>query len=204
MKNSKNGLSVNFLLVVVAIIIVGGGSLAYARNAGYIDLFLSPQEKEQRELKRLKTLFPDQLGDFVLYGNSPEKIWLKNKCVSFPYQSNIELCTKTVLAEYRRVESNEVVFVHLNKVTKGNEAYKELMQKLSRADKLGNYNISRLEQAEIGWFPASQFDSIITQEGRYDLSSGGNGQYHYDQMATGDNQVTQYFLTQFSPQTVAE
>ena len=54
--------------------------------------------------------------------------------------------------------------------------------------------IFRVEKAEIGWYPKSDFDIILTQE--YYFQNGGND---YSRTATGKNPVTKYFLEKYKP-----
>ena len=109
-----------------------------------------------------------------------------------------QICGKTITAEYREINGNKGVFVHLTQFTEASGLYKAMIEKLSYSDKLGNYDVLRLEHHEIGWF-SSQFDCIITQEGVYKVNPDGSEQYSYPNKATGDNSVTKYFIEKYPP-----
>ena len=105
---------------------------------------------------------PDTIGDFVLYG-TPEKGRVNSDCDLIPPDIGTgEICTTTKVLQYRNTESGKVVFVHLIEVTKEKELYVSALAKYSKLDKFQDYRIIRIERGELGWFPKSGYDLILT------------------------------------------
>jgi len=106
------------------------------------------------------------------------------------------ICERTMGAEYKDPASGRVIFIHLIRITEGRELYMKLLSLSSRPDKLEPFDIIRLEGSEIGWFPAKDFDIIVSVEG--DLTPTG---FDYALKAEGINAVTQYFINTYRPVT---
>jgi hypothetical protein len=105
-----------------------------------------------------------------------------------------EICERSMGAEYKDATSGHVVFVHFIRITKNSELYQKLLGRMSTPARLEPYAVIRLEGSEIGWFPKTGFDIVITQEGN--LTPTG---FDYSLKAAGTNAVTQYFINQYGP-----
>lgn len=194
------------IIIIIAIIIIGVGTIVYSKYNKNIDTPNPVDDKELQEAKRLRALFPDTIGDYTLYNRNADKVDIRSGCnmiEDHPDSKNLgisgEMCTKNATGEYRKSADNKGIFIHLSTITKGKEIYLSLVEKMSKPDKLGEHNVFRMEKPEIGWIPASQFDLIVTQEGVYKIHENGVEQYMYPDEATGQNPVTQYFITQYAP-----
>lgn len=210
--NKKIPFTVAIGLILLLAIGVGWAILSqnpYIVNSGMVDFLLSPEEivkkDAAREIKRLKSFFPDTLGNYVLYGRSAEKIQIRTECNNIEDHPDTKgagvsgkACGKTVTGEYRD-GNRHVVFVHLTKFTQGEELYRALTQKMARPGMLARENVFRLEEHEIGWFPANDFDVILTQEGMYTFNPDGSEMMSYPDKANGNNSVSQYFISKFPP-----
>lgn len=107
----------------------------------------------------------------------------------------LDICERSMAAEYKDSDTGHVVFVHLIQVTRNASRYMELLDRVSTDDWLHGYPIIRLDGSEIGWFPAEDFDIIVTEEGM--LTPGG---FQYAEKAEGTNAVTQHFIGEFPPE----
>lgn len=150
------------------------------------------------------TIFPDNIGVFEISSRGSEKIRKDNRCVDFSKQPNApadasgEVCIETMVAEYKDASTQKVVFVHLVKITKGKETAKKFIMSQSRPEIFNGFNIMRIEDHELSWFPKESFDEITLQEGT--LVSDSNGSRMNYGKATGDNPVMKYFFEKYPPQ----
>lgn len=193
------------VLFLILAILLGGGIAMFAKDAQIFDRFYSGEEKEQRILNRMVKLFPENIGDFHLYGPGPEKIRKENRCEQ--YQSEFrgikldifgEVCNRNVIAEYRN--GNKVVFVYLMSTTKGKDVFDSFVKKFSKDGKLGDYNVKSLEKQEISWFvenAKNDVEFVSAQEALVTKYPDGSESMDYRNKATGENPVTQYFLSKF-------
>lgn len=199
-----------FILAIVVILVISGGIFVFAKDSPIFDVFFSDKQKEERALERMAKLYPEKLGDFSLYARGPEKV-RKNKeeCNEINEtlnKDNLEIkgtvCARITIGEYRNAE-NETIFVQIMKITKGKDipGVEYLFGKISGAFELKGYEIMRPENHEIGWFPedSSEIDVVLTQEGVARKNPDGGESMLYQNKATGENPVTQYFLSKFSP-----
>ena len=204
------------IIILIVIICVAAAGLVYAQSYGYIDLksFTAPgQTSEQKDvaiLENLKKLFPETLGTYGLYGTTPEKIRVGVECNNLQDFLDTKglgiagkICTKDVSAEYKDSSSNKVVFIHLTQVSEGRDLYQSFIKKHISKDTPNGLPIFRMEGHEIGWFSLSGFDVVLTQEGRVKVETNGES-YSYTERATGNNSVTQYFMTTFPPNLEGE
>jgi len=196
-----------FILIIILILFAGGIAFAYFSNSPLLDRFLSSEMRQAREIQRIRKIFPDKLDEYLLYGRSPEKIRVSNECRNIEDHPDIdvggltgEVCQKIIIGEYRQTAGDRVVFIHLSQIVKGKDIFMALLKKSTQADKLGNYNIMRIERHELGWYPVSNFDVILTQEGTVESGSNGSENMSYKEMASGDNTVTQYFISKYPPE----
>ncbi len=181
-------------------------AFAYFSNSPVLDSFLSPEMRQDREYKRTIKIFPEQLGEYVLYERGPKKISISNECRKIENHPDVEVagltgefCQKLIIGQYRQITDGKVVFIHLSQINKGKDAFQALLKKLSQPDKLGKYNIVRFEQHELGWYPASKLDVILTQEGMAKVEIDGSESMSYKEKASGNNPVTKYFINQYPP-----
>lgn len=63
MKNSQKGF-IPIILIIIAVVAIGGGALVFAENTGVINIFLSPEEKEQREIQPSNE--PSSKKDYII------------------------------------------------------------------------------------------------------------------------------------------
>lgn len=193
-----------FILIILILTTIGFG-FVYAEKASIINIFLTPEEKELKEIQRLREMFPEKLGTYELYGLTPEKIQVKLECddvEKHPDTRDTELagkiCVKTIITEYREIVSNKIIFVHFSQIYEGREISQQLFERFTKKEKLGNFDVVRIENHEIGWSPASAFDFILTQEGIVKPGKSGGESMNYG-TATGNNPVTQYFIEKYPP-----
>ncbi len=198
------------LLVVLIIIILAtaGGIIVYAKDSPVFDVFFSEKQKEERDLNRLAKLYPETIGNYTLYSWSAEKIQKRAECenvddtinkVTGNIEVKGEICNRYTIGQYRMNGSNKVVFVHIYKTTKGEDIMRSLLLNMLSSDKLGDYFTIRPEKHEIGWLTDALADYILTQEGTVKMESDGGQSMSYINKATGDNPVTQYFISKYSP-----
>ena len=216
MKKTENGfVKVLLIIVVVIIVALGGVAYAYAKDPMSVlvyvpDYIVSAETKAKIEFSELKKIFPQTIGDYVLKGyKSGDPVTSQSRCEDpskHPDTKNIdvngEICTKIINAQYRNITDNRVVFVNLMIVNKGKDVFTALISKMGKADTLGQNKIIRIERHEISWLPVKKFDMIGTQEGRVKADSDGNGEsMSYLETATGQNPVTQFFISEYPPKT---
>ncbi len=196
MKTAKKLASVfGCALIIVAVFVGGGFTYKVTQDHPFYDVFYSTQGRKSREMIRIQNkLFPQSIGNYILYGDSEEKIEMYDKCGP---ASSDERCVQTINAQYRQKYSNKVVFVDLNKIIKGAEVVKSNLEAHSSKEVLRDMNIIRMEKAEIGWFPTSrEFDFVLTRESTWNNDESGTGMsFSYTEKALGENPVTQYFMS---------
>lgn len=200
-------------LLVIILLVVVGGTVVFAKDSPIFDIFFSDKAKEERALNRMAKLYPEKLGEFNLYGRGGEKVRKNmeecNEVNETLNKENLEtkgtVCARITIGEYRNTE-NKVIFVHIMKITKGKDipGIDYLFGKLTIIDKLGNYSIMRPENHEIGWFPVdgSEIDVILTQEGVVRKEPNGGESMLYQNKVSGNNPVTQYFISKYPPVSV--
>jgi len=200
--------SIIAVLVIIITLIIIGGVAFYARDSFVFDIFFSEEQKNERDLNRMAKLYPEKIDNFSLYSWSAEKIRKDSECGEINEILNNEgkeikgeICTRTTIGQYRD-SNNNAIFVHLVKISKGRDdpGIDYLFEKISQTkDKLESYNIIRPENHEIGWFPMKNFGIylVLTQEGIARKEPDGGESMLYQNKATGNNPVTQYFLTKF-------
>jgi len=191
------------LIIALVVLILGG--LAYAWNKDMVSFLLTSEERERRENQRIAQLFPDALGDYVIQTENTRKVEFMKECriiEEHPDLANLsvkgEVCGKNAMAEYRQSGSDKVVFVQTSIVEKGKDLYLDLLKEMGESEKLGDYDVIRIEGHELGWYPVKTFDVIVTAEGTWKNHEGGVG-YSYDNLATGSNPVLQYFINKYPP-----
>lgn len=140
-------------------------------------------------------LMPKTIGNYGVYGLVELS---KEECYTDPKEG--QFCYKYLRAQYRETGGNRIVFVNLTVYTKGYDVWKKLITPLIIADKISGYDVFRVEKHEIAWYPISNsiINVVFTQEGKYTKVTDGEN-YSYEDKATGDNPVTKYFLSKYSP-----
>lgn len=196
------------LAILTTFLLVSGTvTYVYSSNNEGFDRFFPKAMRDRREWKRIRLQFPDTIENFVLFDRSSEKIQMRaEECSNIedhPDTARLglsgEICRKTVIAQYREQAGDHVIFVQALIVTKGSEIQRAYLSKVTQPMMIGTAHAFRLERHEIGWYPTTRFDVLLTQEGRWKSVSGGGESMSYRNLATGDNPVTQYFLSKFSP-----
>lgn len=193
------------VLIILFFLAVGGAIIVYAKDAPVFDVFFSGKIKEQRDFIRLEKLYPEKIGNYILYRTGREKVIKKSECSQIDESFNDqaprvqgELCTRQTIGQYRMDGSNKVMFVYIYKATKGKDLLKKYLMKFV-LDKLGDYNIIRMDKSEIGWIPIKDYGYILIQESAVVPEINGGESFNYTNKATGDNPVTQYFLSKYTP-----
>lgn len=198
-------------VILAVLILATGATFVFAKDSSIFDFLFSKDQKEERIMKRMASLYPEILGDFKLYSHSVGKITKdKEVCQEIDETINKEnlqikgtFCARVTVGQYRNSE-NKSIFVHMMQITKGRDIpgiNRLLGMTVASSDKLGNYNIFRPENHEIGWFPknTSKMNVILTQEGVARSDPDGGETMLYQNKATGDNPVTQYFISKYPP-----
>ena len=185
---------------MITILAIAGGVIVYAKDSPIFDVFFSEKTKEVRDLNRLEKLYPETIGNYTLYSWSAEKIQKRVECENV---NEGEICNRYTVGQYRMSGSNKVVFVHIYKITKGADIMKKLLLKMLSADRLDGYFTIRPERHEIGWLTDSVADYILTQEGTVKMEADGGQSMSYINKATGDNPVTQYFVSKYPPKKLS-
>jgi hypothetical protein len=135
--------------------------------------------------------FPANIGSFVLNNTQINT----EDCNEFNKE---ELCVSSTIATYKDFSNNQVVFVHLVYISKGEEVYRKYIDNSGKDFQLDNgEDAFRLENHEIGWF-FRKGGMILTQEGTFTQDNSGES-YSYG-TATGNNEVTKYFLNKYTPE----
>lgn len=186
-------------IIVLLVVIVGG--VVYADSVGLIDVFSNPDTKSATDFAKV-AVFPETIGGYV---RSESFVSVQDECSDLSKSRDTAakglsgtVCIRIATAMYKNDNDHKSVFVHLTKVTSGKEPYVSYMKIFSRPDSIGQYEVIRVEQHELGWFPKDVFDVLLTQEGEYTLNSSGGMSMKYG-VATGNNDVTQYFLNKYPP-----
>ena len=141
--------------------------------------------------------FPLSIGTYVL--DTTSLISIGEECHQF--ESGEQVCTATKSPEYRDTASNRVIFVHLTTITQGNkDVYENSIIEMATPETLEGLPVYRLEGHELFWLPRHEADIVLTQEGVViSESPDGSVSYGYPDTATGDNDVTRYFLERYLP-----
>ncbi len=116
------------------------------------------------------------------------------------------MSSQRVQYEINKADNSKGVFVIFVDFTEGLEFYQRYLEQAATREGLRvsgtTYEVLRLEDHELLWSTAKpEIDLIMTQE--YTSADNGEGQtsYNYDRPATGDNDVTRYFIRKY-PSTV--
>lgn len=192
------------VFIVVALIVVIVGGAVYAENIGLIDVFSSSDTNSAKNFAKI-AVFPESIGSYV---RTESFVSVQDECIDLSKSADSStmglsgnVCTRIATAMYKDDIAKKSVFVHLAKVTKGKESYVSYMRAFSKPANINQYNVIRIENHELGWFPQEVFDVLITQEGEFKLNSSGNMSLTYG-TATGQNAVTQYFINKYPPTTL--
>ncbi len=197
-------MKIKIWLPIVIFLFLGVGVVyAYSNDLLNFNIFLSEKERDAKELVQARNFFPNEIGNFRL-SNGSDDVRLEKRCEKIennPDTANLDLkgeaCSKTIVGKYEGVSNLSVVYIHLTKFTKGVDIYRQLLER-ARRDKIGNYDVMRIEKHEIAWYPESVYDFVVIQQGEKAVN-GATG-ISYNKIADGANPITQYFLTQFPPE----
>lgn len=191
------------ILVVFILVLALAGGVVYAENAGIIDVFSTPDTGVAKDFAKL-VVFPESIGT---YTRTESFVSVQDECVDLAKSGDAAskgltgtVCTRVATAMYKDDATRQSVFIHLGKVTQGKGPYVSYMKAFSRPDRIDQYEVIRMEEHELGWFPKDVFDVLITQEGKFTLNPDANTSMSMSYgKATGDNAVTQYFLNKYPP-----
>lgn len=100
---------------------------------------------------------------------------------------------------YRDDATKKFVSIDLTKVTAGKESYVSYMKAITKHDIIDQYEVVRIEDHEIAWFPQDVFDFLVAQEGTFTLDANGNESTFNGTAATRQNAISQYFLQKYPP-----
>ncbi|MEI7709206.1 MAG: hypothetical protein WCI76_00660 [bacterium] len=188
-----------FIIITLIAMLVGG--VIYAENAGLIDVFSNPDTHLAKDFAKI-AVFPESIGTYV---RTESFVSVQDECTDLAKSSDSAskglsgtVCTRIATAMYKDDAAKKSVFVHFAKVTEGKEPYVLYMKAFSKPDKIDQYEVIRIEDHELGWFPQDVFDVLVTQEGQFTLNSDGGMSMSYGK-ATGQNAVSQYFLNKYPP-----
>lgn len=190
-------------IITIIIILIGlCGGLVYADSIGLIDVFSAPDTDSASSSAKI-VAFPESIGDYV---RAESHTGVKDECVNLAEHSDSAVrglsgtvCTRIAIAEYRNDIEKKTVRVHLLKVINGKESYVSYIKSFSRPDSINQYEVIKLEDFELGWFPLDVFDFLLTQEQRFTLDSEGNMTMSNINDTAGQNDVTQYFINKYPP-----
>lgn len=171
-------------ICIGVLVAAGAGFWIYENYFNKEDLgkLPAPQWNTESQEELIAKMFPDKIGDYSLDKNNLKPQY---ECQNVGEKSE-KVCGYYAVGQYR--SQKKAVFVQILKMTQGADAQKNLLSQYAQKDKIGNYNIMRVESYEIVWI--SNDNLILTQE----ISDS-----KYVEKATGDNPVTQYFLANYSP-----
>lgn len=187
-------------IAIIAVLLVGGGATyIYGSELPIFDSFYSPEQQEVRQVMRLAKEFPQSIGDYTLYGRTPEKIQVKKECLP---SGGTQVCYRNITAEYRQTGGRNGVFIQVAQAAnEAGDELKTLIKQQTSPATLGAYAVVRIENHELGWFPVKKYNFVLTQEGIYTTNTDGSESYTYPNKATGSNPVTSYFINAYPPAT---
>ncbi len=187
--------------ILILIILILGGGLAYAKSAGFLDIFLSKDNNEAKQVAR-EAVFPDTIGDYIL---NTSRINVEEPCRDLSTSSDTKniasgkVCLSETNAQYRNPNDKKTVFVQLQRVTEGADLYKLVIKSLGRSEIISDYNIVRFDNHKFAWFPREDFGTLFITEGMYTIDENGNESIDYKLDANGQNAVAQYFFKKYPP-----
>ena len=158
---------------------------------------VTPPTEEQRPTPDLDYKpFPATIGPYTLKSFSPD-----SDCDTIGPDSELgkegfvgTFCGITYRGEYRL--DNKVIFIHFTDVTKGQGLYNSYLKRKTLSATVGSSSVLRLENHELLWpIKDARIEYILTQEGTVIAETDGE-RYEYGK-ATGDNDVTKYFLDKY-------
>ena len=212
MKNKKI-----ILTAVVAVLVLAAAlGAAYALDLTVIDPLLSKENREAREQRRARALFPVSIGTYELKGGEAGTVDIMKRCNKIEDNPLLretgrtgDACMTVIAGEYRETageaetasgtpRKGKLVRVNLARFTEAGDILYLLLEKTTTPDALDGYRVFRLAPFELGWSPASRYDMIMTQEGAFEVSSTTESVTHAG-TATGDNEVRKHFMQRYPP-----
>jgi len=158
---------------------------------------INPEPGEEPEIE---FEVPDSIAEYALYSTASHREDCDLVESGDIEGTNIsgELCGVTSTAEYWNTNTNEAIFIHLTKYTKGFNIIESYFDIYASPAEIGLENTYRLENHEIFWFTDPEEDIVLfTQEAtRREHDQGAS--YIYGE-ATGTNPVTHWFYEAYSP-----
>lgn len=202
-----------FLSIGITIIfIVAGFSFAYMKNLPFIDPLLSSENRDKRKFDRVQSYFPETIENYKLFSLKDDKIEINERCNKIEDNPILkesgrtgDACMETFMGEYREpvVSTSSIVRISLSRFTKAPEMFELLVEKTTSPEILNGKNVLRLTPLQLSWSPASMFDLIVTQESIRTVGTSSIGarfeKTESVATTTGNNAVTQYFLSKYSP-----
>lgn len=201
-----------FVIAWVAVFGVVIFAVAYILNLPIIDPLLSDKAKEERVLQRVANNFPDAIGAYSLVDENGQKVKVLSDCHKIEDNTILretgrtgDACMETFSALYGTVVSSttatttsKVVSINLSRFTESADMLQLLVEKSTQSGTLNSKPIFHTTPFRLGWSPASKFDLIITEEGESAISSTTSS-IKYEGTATGENEVTGYFISKYPP-----
>lgn len=188
MKHSRQNYIILGGLILVALIAIGG-----------VYYFGVQIKRADDSIQVVNPIFVRNIGPYVLVAGDND--FAEEECSFIEDHRDTsrlgltgEICELSMGAEYKDPDSKKVVFVHVVRISKNQDLYQELLERISTKDDLGSYPIIRIEGWEIGWLPIDNYNLIITQEGSITIDG-----FEYATKASGINEVTQHFIGRFPP-----
>lgn len=186
--------------------------IAYVLEFPIADSLQLDQSMKKIESKRASKYFPDTIGEYSVSSESEQKVEIARMCNKIEDNDILKeigrtgnACMETFTALYGKVVSStiatttgKIVKVNLSRFTEAGDLLHLLVEKTTEIDILEGKKIFHTVPFRLGWSPASRFDLIITEEGE-SLVSSTTSSIKYEGKATGDNDVTRYFISKYPP-----
>ncbi|MFA6404934.1 MAG: hypothetical protein WCW03_02965 [Candidatus Paceibacterota bacterium] len=201
-----------FYFILVGVFVITCFAVGYVLKWQISDFLQSNESMKQIELKRASKYFPDTIGEYSVSNEPEQKIKIVSTCNKIENNNILkemgrtgDACMETFTALYGKVISSitatttsKIVKVNLSRFTEAGDLLHLLVEKTTEPDILDGKAIFHTVPFRLGWFPASRFDLIITDEGE-SLVSSTTSLIKYEGTATGDNDVTRYFISKYPP-----
>lgn len=201
-----------FTFILIAVIVIVCIGTAYILGWSIVDSLQSNQSIKQIEIKRASKYFPDTIGEYSVSNEPEQKLKIVSSCNKIEDNNILKemgrtgnACMETFTALYGKVISSttatttsKIVKVNLSRFTEAGDLLHLLVEKTTKPNILADKAIFHTVPFRLGWSPASRFDLIITEEGESSVSSTTSS-IKYEGIATGDNDVTRYFISKYPP-----
>jgi len=201
----NNIIKISTIILSFLIIVFG---VAYALKLPILEKILSGKILEIYQSVMARQYFPETIGQYKLFEDISIKVETKKRCNKIEDNPILkatgrtgDACMETFVAEYRTPMSStttDIIRVNLSRFTENKDMFELLIENSSDPDTLDGLAVFRLAPFELGWYPSSVFDLIVTQDGEAIVGTSSI-KYEYAGTAIGENEVTRYFLSKYSP-----